>query len=71
MHNLSLLHFNHEFKFQDSACNGLHDLTMLCLNINNTAITTVENVDYCCIIHDIIKSEAISLLENYELEDRS
>ena len=23
---------NHGFKFQDSVCNGCHDLTVLCLN---------------------------------------
>ena len=41
---------------------GCHDLTMLCLNISDIAINTVESVDSCCIIHDS-KSEAIHLLE--------
>ena len=27
--------FNHGFKFQDSICNGCHDLTMLCLKISD------------------------------------
>ena len=35
-----------------------HDLTMLSVNINNFAIITVKNVDYRCVIHDIIKYEA-------------
>ena len=52
--------FNEEFKFQDSVCNSCHDLTILCLNISDIAITTVKNVDYCCIIHNISKSEAIN-----------
>ena len=56
--------FNHEFKFQDSLCNGYHDLTRLCLNISNIAIITVKNIDYHCIIHKISKSEAINLLKN-------
>ena len=38
--------FNHEFEFQDSVCNGCHDLTMLVVNISDTAIMTVKNVDY-------------------------
>ena len=38
--------FNHGFKFQDSLCNGCHDLTMLCLNISDITIITVKNVDY-------------------------
>ena len=56
--------FNHGFKFQDSVCNGFHDLTMLCLNISDIAIIKVKGVDCRWNIHDISKSEAIHLLEN-------
>ena len=70
MHNLSLLIFNHELKFQDSVSNGCYDLTMLCLNISHIAFITVKGVDYRCIIHDISKSEAIHLSENSVLDDR-
>ena len=62
--------FNHRFEFQDSVCNGCHDLTMLSVNIRDIAIITVKNVDYCCIIHNISKSEAIHLLKNSALENR-
>ena len=37
--------FNPGFKFQDSACNGCHDLTILCFNLSDIAIITVKNVD--------------------------
>ena len=60
--------FDHGFKFQDSVCNSCHDLTMLCLDISNIAIITVKNVDYCCIIHNVNKFEAINLLENSVLK---
>ena len=33
--------FNNGFKFQDSICNGCHDLTMLTVNISDIAIITV------------------------------
>ena len=56
MYDLPLLVFNHGLKFQDSVCNGCHDLTMLSLNISDIAIITTQNVDYCCIIHNISKS---------------
>ena len=36
--------FNHGFKFQDSVCNGCHDLTMFSVNISDIAIITVANV---------------------------
>ena len=44
-------------------CNDCHDLTMLCVNTSNIAITTVIEVDYCYIIHKIRKSAAIHLLK--------
>ena len=62
--------FYHGFKFQDSVRYSCHDLTMLCLSISDIAIITVNGVDYCCINHDISKSEAINLLKNHKLEDR-
>ena len=52
--------FNQGFNFQDYLCNGFHDLTMLSVNISDIAINTVKDVDYCCIIHKISKSEAMS-----------
>ena len=51
--------FSHGFESQDSVCNGCHDLTMVSVKISNIAIITVNNVDYCCITHNIWKSEAI------------
>ena len=56
--------FNRGFGFQDSVCNGCHDLTMLTVDISDTAIITIKNVDYRCIIHNIIKPETINLLKN-------
>ena len=62
--------FNPGFKFQDYVCNDCHDLGLLCLNINDITIITVKNVDYRCIICNIIKFETINLLENSVLKDR-
>ena len=42
---------------------------MLSVNISDIAIITVKNVDSRCIIHNITKSEAISLLKNSVLEN--
>ena len=70
MHDLPLLHFYLGFKFQDSVCNDCHDLTFLCFNIIDIAIISVKNVDYCCIIHNIGKSEAIEVLKNCVFENR-
>ena len=32
-------------------------------------IATVKGFDYCCIIHDISKSETINFLENSDFDD--
>ena len=44
-------------------------ICICCVNISNVAIITVKNVDYCCIIYDISKSEAINYLKNSVLEN--
>ena len=62
MYSLPLL-FNQGFEFQDSFCNGCHDLMMMCFNISDIAIIDVKGADYGCFIHDISKSGAIYLLE--------
>ena len=54
---------NHGLKFQDSACNGCHNFTMLSVSISDIVIIVIKNVDYRCIILDISKSEAINSLE--------
>ena len=56
MYTFPLLRFIHEFKFQDSVCDGCHELLKLSLNISDVAIITVRNVNYRYIIHDISKS---------------
>ena len=55
------LFFNHGLKFQDSLCNGCHDLIILCLNISHIAFITVKGVDYSCIIYDISTSEVYDI----------
>ena len=65
MYGVSLLVFNHGFRFQDSVCNGCHDLTIFCISISDVTIITIKGVDY----RYINKSEAVRLLENSELDD--
>ena len=40
------LFFNRGLEFQDSVCNGCHDLTMLCFNISDITIIIAKNVNY-------------------------
>ena len=43
-------------------------MTILSGNVRDVAIITVKNVDYCCIIHNTGKSDAINLLKSSVLE---
>ena len=66
--------FNHGFKFEDTVCNGCHNLTMSSVDTSDIAFITmlkafIINVDYRFIIRSICKSEAINLLESSLLEN--
>ena len=54
-------YFKDSFKFLNSVCNGCHDLLMLSLDISD--------IDYRCDISNIIKSNAIHLLETFLPDD--
>ena len=64
-------YFNHGYKFQNSVCNGCYGLTILRLNLSDIAIIIIKNVDHCCIIHNISKSDTVLLLKNSVLDNRA
>ena len=70
MCGLSLLVFNHGFKYQDFVCNGCLLVMIRCVDINDIVIIVVKGADYRCIIHCISKSDSINLLKNSVLNDR-
>ena len=44
---------------------------MMCMNLRNTAILNINGVDYYCIINRTSKSEAVSLLQTADLNEKS
>ena len=63
--------WNKEFKFQTYVCNRCHDLLMMSMNLSDIYILNIKNVNYCFIINGISKSEAIKLLQNIDLTEKS
>ena len=63
---------NKDFKFQpnivDSRC---HDLLMMSMNLSDIAILNIKSVDYHCIISRISKNEAINVMQNANLTEKS
>ena len=57
---------NNAFKFKPNVCNRFHDLLMMSMNLLN-----IKASDHDCIIRGIIKIEAINLLQNTDLTEKS
>ena len=62
---------NFSFKLQPIVCNRYHDLLMISMNLNNTAILNIKGSDYRCIISLISNNEPINLLQNADLNKKS
>ena len=61
--------FNFCFKFQPYVRNRCHDLLMMFVMFVN--LRNIEGSDYCCIISLISKNEAINLMQNPDLTNKS
>ena len=62
---------DYSFKFQPNVCNRCHDLLVMSVNLGDTAILNIKGSDYRCIISLISKNEAINLLQNPDLSEKS
>ena len=57
------------FKFQPSICNNCHDVLMIPMNFNDISVLNVCCANYC--INGISKGEAVNLLQNADLREKS
>ena len=62
---------NTGFKFQPNVCNRCQDLLMMSVNLSDIAILSIKGADYCCIISGINRKEAIKLMQNARLTEKS
>ena len=62
---------NNSFKFQPNVCNRCHDLLMWSTNLSDIAILNIKGSDSRCIIGLISKNEAINLMQNADLTEKS
>ena len=73
--NCEICHYwcflNKGFKFKTYVCNRCHDLLTMSMNLSNIFILSIKNVANHCIINEISKSEAIKLLQNVDLTEKS
>ena len=59
------------FKFQTYVCNRCHDLLIVPINLRDIAILKIKNATYRYISTGISESEAIKLLKNIDLTEKS
>ena len=52
-------------------CNGCCDLLMMPMKLRDSAILNIKRADYCYIISRVSKSEAINLMQNIYLTEKS
>ena len=62
---------NKGFKFQSNVCNRCHDLLIMSMNLSDIPILNIKASDYRCIISRTSKNEAISLMQNADLTEKS
>ena len=62
---------NYSFKFQPNVCNRRHDLLMMSMILTDIAILNIKGSDYRCIISLFSKNEAINLIQNADLTEKS
>ena len=62
---------NKGFKFQPNLCSRCHNLLMVSMNLCDIAVLNIKGSDYHCIISRISKNEAIKLMQNIDLTEKS
>ena len=62
---------NYSFKVQPNVSNRCHDLLIMSINLSDIAILNIKGSDYRCIMSLISKNEAIKLLRNADLTEKS
>ena len=61
----------YSFKFQPNVCNRCHDLLTMSVNLSNIAISNIECSNCRCIISLISNNEAMNLMQNADLTEKS
>ena len=62
---------NYSFKFQPNVCNRFHDSLMISMNLSDIAVLNIKGSDYRCIISLISKNDAMNLMQNTDLTEKS
>ena len=59
------------FRHEPYLCNGCHDLMQKAMNFNDVAIVSLEGIDYRIHFWYLSKSNAINIMKNFDLNEKS
>ena len=62
---------NYSFTFQPNVCNRSHNLLMMSVNLSDITVLNIKGSDNCCIISLVSKNDAIALMQNANLIEKS
>ena len=59
------------YEYEEFVCNGCHDLAMMVYDLDDFMILNIKGVDYRCFAFNMSKNDAIKLLNNSALDNKS
>ena len=59
------------YEYEQYACNGCYDLSMMVYDLDDFMILNTKGVDYRCFVCNMSKNTAIKLLNNSQLDNKS
>ena len=62
---------NYTFTLQPNVCNRYHDLLTMSMNLSDIPILNINCSDYRCIISLTRENEAINLMQNADLTEKT
>ena len=62
---------NYSIKFQPNVCSGFHESLMTSINLSGIAILNIKRSDYRRNISLVSRSEAMNLMQNADLTEKS
>ena len=58
------------YKYEPCVCNQCHDLSMAVYDLNDLMILNIKDIDYRCYAFNMSRSDAITLLNNFCLDNK-
>ena len=58
------------YEYEQYACNGCHELSMMVYDLNDFMILNIKGVNYRCFVFNMSKTDAIILLNNSALDNK-